>query len=158
MKIEQIARAVSEVSIYSEQSVLDFFNERNHLGQATVGGVVAQVLLTQLNTTEERLATQSRLTINCSRGKTSLEEEYQRLREATGLDDCARFLARATNLARTLALRDGVMLTRHELWSSSAPNEMKYWGIASLAMEQITGIPISKMIAEAESAKLDNQS
>lgn len=149
MDIQHIARAVTDVSIYSEQTVRDFFDERNHLGQATVGVVVAEVLMAALDSTEVRLSTQTRLAVNCWRGKASLDEAYQLLREATGLDDCERYLAKASNLARTLALRDGIVLSRSELWLSTEPNDAKYWEIASISMAQISGIPVDKMLAES---------
>lgn len=152
MNIQQIAKEVADVSIYSEKAVRDFFEEKNHLGQETVGVMVARVLQAELDNALRRTATQSRLTASCGQKYSNLEIAYKALREAAGFGDYGRYLSRATNLARTLALRDGVVLSRSDLWLSLLPDDEKYWSMAVIAMEQITGIPAAKVLAEAAAA------
>lgn len=153
MTNDRLATLASQESMYSKETLLASLIATTAEGYPLPSGALIKALNKENEKLEKNLEDMSRAARTMQVAKEKVESDMAGIRIALQLDTPQDYLARAQHLAKQLAQRDGIILTSQSVWKSKDPDDVRFFDMATLAMNLLYGISIDAMVKEIEDSE-----
>lgn len=155
MDMERMIELAAEKSGYSRTRLREYLNETNHLGNPTEGPELIAVAVSALDAMGARVEKLERSTRRAVLAVEAAKKTVSDVLSARNFGSPEEVIRRVEYLARTMAMRDGVLLPAGGgPWLWTDPLQLKYWEVARHATVQLVGVDVDAAVREVENAGL----